>query len=87
METRNRVHQISLDWLQRGFDSLILALASPTFPISPKSYQAWTGTYKWKMFMGSNTFTLGHSFIHQLSHIWIDFSRHSGDQYNEKQGD
>src|SRR6266480_1271562 len=22
METRNRVHQISLDWLQRGFDSL-----------------------------------------------------------------
>src|SRR2546421_11045861 len=30
----------------------ILALASPTFPVAPESYRAWTRTYKWKDLYG-----------------------------------
>jgi len=51
----------------------ILALASPTFPISPESYRAWTSTYKWKNLYGYEHLYAGPLFIHQLSHIWIDF--------------
>jgi hypothetical protein len=51
----------------------ILALASPTFPLSPESYRAWTKTYKWKKLYGFQYLYAGPLFIHQLSHIWIDF--------------
>jgi hypothetical protein len=51
----------------------ILALASPTFPISPESYGAWTRTYKWKDLYGFPQLYAGPLFIHQLSHMWIDF--------------
>lgn len=51
----------------------LLALASPTFPIPPESYRAWTKTYKWKKIYGSEFLFAGPLFIHQLSHIWIDF--------------
>jgi hypothetical protein len=51
----------------------ILALASPTFPLSPESYRAWTKTYKWKKLYGFQHLYAGPLFIHQLSHIWIDF--------------
>src|SRR5256714_5276070 len=51
----------------------ILALASPTFPISPESYRAWTRTYKWKDLYGFQHLYAGPLFIHQLSHMWIDF--------------
>jgi len=51
----------------------ILALASPTFPISPESYRAWTRTYKWKDIYGFQHLYAGPLFIHQLSHMWIDF--------------
>jgi hypothetical protein len=51
----------------------VLALASPTFPIAPESYRAWTRTYKWKDLYGFEHLYAGPLFIHQLSHIWIDF--------------
>lgn len=51
----------------------VLALASPTFPLSPDSYRAWTKTYKWKNIYGFQYLYAGPLFIHQLSHIWIDF--------------
>src|SRR5256885_895330 len=51
----------------------ILALASPTFPISPESYRAWTKTYKWTNLYGFKHLYAGPLFIHQLSHLWIDF--------------
>jgi hypothetical protein len=51
----------------------ILALASPTFPVSPKSYRAWTRDYKWKDIYGFQYLYAGPLFIHQLSHMWIDF--------------
>jgi len=51
----------------------VLALASPTFPLPAASYRAWTRTYKWKKLYGHEFLYAGPLFIHQLSHMWIDF--------------
>jgi hypothetical protein len=51
----------------------VLALASPTFPLPSESYHAWTKTYKWTNLYGHEFLYAGPLFIHQLSHMWIDF--------------
>ena len=51
----------------------VLALASPTFPLPAESYRAWTRTYKWTNLYGHEFLYAGPLFIHQLSHMWIDF--------------
>jgi hypothetical protein len=51
----------------------VLGLASPTFPLPEESYRAWTKTYKWRKLYGHEFVYAGPLFIHQLSHIWIDF--------------
>ena len=51
----------------------LLALASPTYPISPDCYPAWASTYRWKKLYGYEFLYAGPLFIHQLSHVWIDF--------------
>jgi hypothetical protein len=51
----------------------VLALASPSFPLPTSSYKAWTTTYKWKKLYGHEFLYAGPLFIHQLSHMWIDF--------------
>jgi hypothetical protein len=51
----------------------VLGLASPTFPLPPESYRAWTRTYKWKKLYGHEFLYAGPLFIHHLSHMWIDF--------------
>ncbi len=50
-----------------------LALGSPTHPIPPESYRAWASTYAWKKIYGIEYLHAGPLFIHQLSHVWIDF--------------
>ncbi len=50
-----------------------LALGSPTHPIPPESYRAWASTYAWKKIYGLEYLHAGPLFIHQLSHVWIDF--------------
>ena len=51
----------------------VLALASPTHPIPPHSYAAQARTYRWKKIYGYEFLYAGPLFIHQLSHMWIDF--------------
>jgi hypothetical protein len=51
----------------------VLGLASPTFPLPEESYRAWTRTYKWKKLYGREFLYAGPLFVHQLSHMWIDF--------------
>lgn len=51
----------------------VLGLASPTFPLPAESYLEWTRTYKWKKLYGHEFVYAGPLFIHQLSHMWIDF--------------
>jgi len=51
----------------------VLGLASPTHPLPANSYHAWTRTYKWKKLYGHEFLYAAPLFIHQLSHMWIDF--------------
>ena len=51
----------------------ILGLASPTHPLPKSSYPAWAATYTWKNVYGYEYLYAGPLFIHQASHLWIDF--------------
>jgi len=60
-----------------GYDEALilylLALGSPTHPITPASYAAWCKSYEWKTIYGIPHLYAGPLFIHQMSHIWCDF--------------
>jgi hypothetical protein len=66
-----------LPWHWEGYDEALilylLALGSPTFPIGDDSYAAWTASYEWKNIHGIEFLYAGPLFIHQMSHLWIDF--------------
>ena len=51
----------------------LLALGSPTHPIPRASYAAWASTYRWRRLYGLEFLYSGPLFIHQLSHVWVDF--------------
>ena len=61
----------------QGYDEAlllyILALGSPTHPLSEGSYTAWSSTYQWRHSYGCDYLYAGSLFTHQLAHIWIDF--------------
>ncbi|MEP6574073.1 MAG: glucoamylase family protein, partial [Gemmatimonadota bacterium] len=75
------------DW--RGYDEAmlvyILALGSPTHPIAPEGWNAWTSTYQWGSFHGLDQVGFAPLFGHQFSHIWIDF-RGIQDEYMRGHG-
>jgi hypothetical protein len=66
---------INSDW--KGYDEgmivYILALGSPTHPIDPAGWNAWTSTYVWMDFYGQPLVNFPPLFGHQYSHVWIDF--------------
>ena len=66
-----------LPYAYRGYNEAlflyVLALASPTHAIPSDSYAQWLSTYKWKTIYGYEFLYAGPLFIHQLSHVWIDF--------------
>jgi hypothetical protein len=51
----------------------VLGLGSPTHALPPESYGAWAETYRWKKIYDIEFLYAGPLFVHQLSHIWIDF--------------
>jgi hypothetical protein len=51
----------------------VLGLASPTHPLPPESYDAFASTYCWREIYGHEFLYGGPLFMHQLSHLWIDF--------------
>ena len=51
----------------------VLGLGAPTFPLPDESYEAWTSTYRWTKLYGHEFLYGGPLFMHQLSHLWIDF--------------
>ena len=56
-----------------GLVLYLLGLGSPTFPLSSESYSAWTSSYEWRKIYGYEYLHAGPLFIHQLSHVWVDF--------------
>ncbi len=65
----------------------VLALASPTHPVPARSYRAWTRGYKWKKLYDQEFLYAGPLFIHQLSHMWIDFRGLQDDYMRKRDSD
>ncbi len=65
----------------------VLALGSPTFPIFPECYKAWTSTYQWENIYGVDVLYAGPLFVHQFSHAWIDFRGLQDSYMGEKNSD
>jgi hypothetical protein len=61
----------------RGYNEALLlyllGLGSPTHPLPRASYAAWASTYRWRKLYGLEFLYAGPLFIHQLSHLWVDF--------------
>jgi hypothetical protein len=51
----------------------VLALGSPTFPITPEAWAAWTSSYTWQTHYDQAFVVFPPLFGHQYSHVWIDF--------------
>ena len=66
---------IDSDW--RGYNEgmiiYILALGSPTHPIEPAAWTAWTSGYPWETFYGQTHVNFAPLFGHQYSHMFVDF--------------
>lgn len=68
---------ITHDWAGYNEAMLVyvLALGSPTHPVAPDAWKAWTDTYdrSFGEFHGQTFLAFGPLFGHQYSHAWIDF--------------
>lgn len=78
-----------LPYRWEGYDEAallyFLALGSPSQPLPKESYKAWTSTYEWKKIYSYEFIYGGPLFIHQYSHIWIDF-RDIQDAFMQEKG-
>jgi hypothetical protein len=63
----------------------VLALGSPTFPIKKEGYEKWVSTFELKKIYDIEYLYAGPLFIHQFSHMWIDF-RGIHDGFNKRTG-
>ena len=78
---------IDYEWagLNEAMILYVLALGSPTHPIDPAEWEAWTSTYRWGTFHGQEHVNFAPLFGHQYSHVWIDF-RGIQDAYMRERG-
>jgi len=78
-----------LPWRWIGYSEALilyaLALGSPTHPASRAAYDEWLSGYRWKRVYNFEYVYAGPLFIHQFSHIWIDF-RGIADAYMAERG-
>ncbi|HEU4523208.1 MAG TPA: glucoamylase family protein [Thermoanaerobaculia bacterium] len=51
----------------------ILALGSPTHPVTEAAWPAWTNRIRWGSFYGYEHGNFAPLFGHQYSHVWFDF--------------
>jgi hypothetical protein len=61
------------DGYDEGLLANVLALGSPTFPLQPESYDADVAAYTWKKVFDYEYLFAASLFVHQFSHLWIDF--------------
>jgi len=87
-----------LPYRWEGYDEAMLlyalGLGSPGHPLPTESYTAWTSSYQWKDVCGYELLYAGPLFIHQYSHIFVDFrgiqdafARDRGFDYCENRGE
>jgi hypothetical protein len=63
----------------------LLALGSPTYPVHEEGYRNWTSGFTLKKLYEIEHLYAGPLFIHQFSHMWVDF-RGITDEFNRKAG-
>ena len=51
----------------------VLGLGAPMHALPTRVYGAWTSTYQWENLYGYEFLYAAPLFIHQFSHLWIDF--------------
>ncbi|MDO9694301.1 MAG: glucoamylase family protein [Candidatus Latescibacteria bacterium] len=75
------------DWrgYSEGMILYLLALGSPTYPVDPEAWSAWTAGYRWGEFQGEEQLGFGPLFGHQYTHCWIDL-RGIRDAYMQERG-
>ena len=77
-----------LPYRWQGYDEALilcaLGLGAPVHALPKVSYAAWADTYIWKKLYGYEFLYAGPLFIHQLSHVWIDFRDIQDDYMREK---
>jgi len=77
------------EWYYKGYNEAmllyVLALGSPTHPITPDAWKTYTSTYTWATFYGQPHVNFAPLFGHQYSHSWIDF-RGIRDEYMRARG-
>jgi hypothetical protein len=77
-----------LAWDWGGYNEAMLvyifALASPTYPVAPEAWSAWTAGYRWGTYHGQEHLGFTPLFGHQYSHVWIDFRGIQDDYMREK---
>lgn len=80
---------LGYDW--RGYNEAmivyLLALGSPTHPVEPSAWDAWTSTYdsSWSTEFGLPHLAFGPLFGHQYCQTWVDF-RGLQDAYMRQRG-
>src|SRR5205807_7725596 len=66
---------LAFNW--QGYDestlAYVLGLGSPTFALRPEHYQARLAGCEWTKIYDREYLFAGPLFIHQFSHLWIDF--------------
>ena len=75
-------------WWEGYSEALILytlGLGSPTRPLPVSSYTAWARSYRWNKLYDIELLYAGPLFVHQLSHVWIDF-RGIQDEFMREKG-
>ena len=68
-----------------GLLMMALALGSRTHPVPRSTWDDWITGYRWRKIYGHEHLAAGPLFIHQYSHIWIDF-RGIQDAYMRERG-
>lgn len=79
---------LSYRWDENYSEALllyVLATVSPTFPIPAEAYQTWTDSFTLTDVYNIRYLYAGPLFIHQFSHIWIDF-KGIYDAFNKRAG-
>jgi hypothetical protein len=78
-----------LKYRWEGYDEAlilyVLGLGSPTYALPAESYAAWLSTYSWRKLYEHELVHAGPLFVHQMSHLWIDF-RGIQDRYMRDRG-
>jgi hypothetical protein len=78
---------VQFDWqgYNEGMILYLLAIGSPTHPVDPRAWDAWTATYRWDASDGFPRVAFDPLFGHQYTHVWVDF-RGIQDPYMRSRG-